>query len=43
VFQKNRLLDSDDGDTLIIRKDLNCLPVDTAWYCRRHESWTTNM
>ena len=30
VLQKKRLFDSDDGDTPIIRKDLNCLPVDTA-------------
>ena len=43
VLQKNRPFDSDDGDTPIIRKNLNCLPVDTAWYCRRLESWTKNM
>jgi len=42
VLQKNRLLDSGDGNTPIIRKDLNCLPADTAWYCRRLELWTTN-
>ena len=43
VLQKNRLFDSGDGDTTIIRKELNSLPVDTASYCRRLESRTKNM